>query len=147
MSKKKIFLDSSAVISGVISPVGAARALFLLSEAGSLDLVICEQVIVETERTLARKAPKALPDFRQALKQAGPKILADPGMDEVRACLYMISDPADAPILAAAIKANVDFLVTHNCRHFLDDPQVSERSGLRIGTPGDALLWLRSLQE
>jgi hypothetical protein len=30
-----------------------------------------------------------------------------------------------------------------NSRHFLVHPQVAERSGLRIGTPGDALIWVR----
>ncbi len=55
----------------------------------------------------------------------------------------MIFDPGDAPILAAAMKASIDYLVTHNRKHFLDDPNVAERSGLRIGTPGDALAWLR----
>ena len=147
MSKKKIFLDSSAVIAGVISSTGAARALFLLSEAGSIDLVFSEQVIAETERSLARKVPRALPDFRQALKDAGQKIVAATTLVEVQACLYMISDPTDAPILAAAIKARAEFLVTLDRRHFLDDPQVAEKSGLLIGTPGDALLWLRSFLE
>jgi hypothetical protein len=28
-------------------------------------------------------------------------------------------------------------------KHFIDDPQVAGRSGLQIGTPGDALAWVR----
>ena len=34
-------------------------------------------------------------------------------------------------------------LVTLNRRHFIDDPEVARRSDLRIGTPGDALAWVR----
>jgi hypothetical protein len=30
-----------------------------------------------------------------------------------------------------------------NRRHFIDDPAVAAHSGLRIGTPGDALAWVR----
>jgi hypothetical protein len=41
------------------------------------------------------------------------------------------------------MKAKVDYLVTHNRKHFLNDPTVAEKSGLRIGTPGDVLAWLR----
>ncbi|MDX9865493.1 MAG: hypothetical protein RBT34_11875 [Anaerolineaceae bacterium] len=37
----------------------------------------------------------------------------------------------------------MDFLVTLNRRHFIDDPRVVQVSGLRIGTPGDALAWVR----
>ncbi len=64
-------------------------------------------------------------------------------MEESQANLYLIKDPGDVPILLAAMKAKVDFLVTHNRKHFLDDPKVAENSGLRIGTPGEALAWLR----
>jgi predicted nucleic acid-binding protein len=141
--KSKLFFDSSALIAGVLSRMGAACVLMLFSEQGKLDLFISEHVIEECERSLARKAPAALPAFRSALKDIQPKIVTAPTRDEIQPCLYMISDPTDAPILAAAIKASVDFLVTHNRRHFLDDPTVSEKSGLRIGVPGDALAWIR----
>jgi predicted nucleic acid-binding protein len=143
MSKGRLFLDSSALIAGVLSRTGAAYALMLLSEQGKLDLFISEHVIEECERSLARKAPEALPAFRNAIKDIEPKIVTALTSEEVRACLYMISDPTDAPILAAAIKAKVDFLVTHNRRHFLNDPKVAEKSGLQIGTPGDVLAWIR----
>ena len=55
----------------------------------------------------------------------------------------MIHDPFDAPILAAAIKAKADYLITHDRKHFLNDPKVIKKSGLRIGTPGNALAWLK----
>jgi hypothetical protein len=46
----------------------------------------------------------------------------------------------DAPILAAALIARPDSLITLNTRHFLDDPQVAQKSGLRIETPGTYLI-------
>jgi predicted nucleic acid-binding protein len=142
MSKIKIFFDSSALISGVISTNGAARVLLQLAESDELVIIINEQVIAETERILAKKSPRNLPAYRSFIKAVHPTIMKE-FADDVARCLYMISDPTDAPILAAAIKAKVDFLVTHNRRHFLDDPKVAERSGLKIGTPGDALAWIR----
>jgi predicted nucleic acid-binding protein len=142
MPKSKVFFDSSALVAGIISASGAANALLQLAEIEILDIVISEQVIAETERALAKKSPRNLPDFRLAIKVVRP-IIVEETPKEVEKCLYMISDPDDAPILAAAIKAKVDFLVTHNRKHFLDDPKVAEKSGLRIGTPGDALDWLR----
>ena len=143
MPKSKLFLDSSALIAGILSPIGAARALLFMSETGDIDLYISEHVIAETERSLARKAPEALPEYRKTIKNAQIKIIGNLSVKEVHACLYMISDPEDAPILAAAMKASVDYLVTHNRKHFLDDPYVAQRSGLQIGTPGDTLAWLR----
>lgn len=143
MSKAKIFLDSSALIAGVLSPVGAARVLLVMSERAEILLFINEHVITETERSLAKKVPQALPEFRRTLKNADIKIIPNPSAREVKKNLYLISDPQDVPILLSAMKAKVDFLATHNRKHFLDDPKVSENSGLKIGTPGDALAWIR----
>ena len=61
----------------------------------------------------------------------------------MEANLYLIEDPNDVPILLAAMKAHVDYLASHNRKHFLDDPKVTERSGIKIGTPGDVLAWIR----
>ena len=144
MSRNRLFLDSSALFAGIISASGAARALLLLAEVGQLDLLISEQVVAETERAIARKAPTALSEVRQAILQSQATIVHDPDVQEVRAHLDCMADPADVPILMAAMHAQVDYLVTLNRRHFLDNPQVAQRSGLRIGTPGDALAWVRN---
>lgn len=70
--------------------------------------------------------------------------MPDPSEEEVQANLYLMDDPNDVPILPfAAITAKVDYLATHDHKHFLDDPKVAERSELKIGTPGDVLAWIR----
>ncbi|MCC6301079.1 MAG: PIN domain-containing protein [Anaerolineales bacterium] len=143
MGKPTIFLDSSALVAGAISKTGAAFALLQLGEAGEVQLLVSEMVIVEAERTLAAKSPRTLNDLRSLIKSSKLSILHNPSEEESNSNLYLIQDPSDVPILLAAMKANVDFLVTHNRKHFLDDPKVAENSGLRIGAPGDALAWLR----
>lgn len=143
MEKPNIFLDSSALVAGAISNTGAARALLLLGEFGDIVITISEMVVVESERSVARKSPLNLDNLRSLIRISKVKIVRNPPMEESQANLYLIKDPGDVPILLAAMKAKVDFLVTHNRKHFLDDPKVAENSGLRIGTPGDALAWLR----
>jgi predicted nucleic acid-binding protein len=143
MHLAKLFLDSSALFAGIASADGAARVLLLLGEAGQIEVWISEQVVAETERALARKAPRALPAFRQALHGSGVLIVADPGAEEVAAAGDWISHAADVPILVAARKVKADFVVTLNRKHFLDDPVVATRSGLRLCTPGEALEWVR----
>jgi predicted nucleic acid-binding protein len=143
MPKPDLFLDSSALFAGIISATGASRALLILSEAERIGITVSEQVVTETERALARKVPQALPDYREALRSTGLRIVRNPAPDEVAAQRDIIAHLADVPIVVAAMQAQVDFLVTFNRRHFIDDPGVAERSGLRIGTPGDALDWVR----
>jgi len=143
MPRFNIFLDSSALIAGAISESGAAHVLLNLGESEDIILTISELVVVESERSMARKSPSNINDLRRLIKSANLRIVANPSRKEVEANLYLISDPNDVPILLAAMKANADYLATHNRRHFLDDPKVVERSGLRIGTPGEVLAWLR----
>jgi predicted nucleic acid-binding protein len=138
-----LFLDSSALIAGIVGAKGAARALLLLAESGHIAVTISEQVLTETERAIARKVPQALSDLRQAILASQARIVRDPSPENVTAHPNLISHPADIPIVLAAMQAKVDYLVTLNRKHFIDDPAVALQAGLRIGTPGDALNWVR----
>jgi|SRR5687767_8256738 len=143
MPKINIFLDSSALIAGVISETGAAHVLLQLGESEDILLTISEMVLVESERSIAKKSPRSLNDLRSLIKTAKLRIVNDPSKKQVEANLYLIEDPNDVPILLAAIKAKVDYLATHNRKHFLDDIKVAEIAGIKIGTPGDVLAWIR----
>ena len=136
-------MDSSALVAGVISATGASRAILQLAEVNLISVTISEQVVVETERALARKAPKALPIYRAIVRDTGLKIVRNPHPAVVAGNQHMISDPTDVPILVAAIAAQTDYLVSLNRRHSLDDPNVAKQAGIRIGSPSAALAWLR----
>ena len=140
MSRAELFFDSSALVAGVISPSGGARALLILAEIGLISVVVSEQVITETERAIARKAPRSLSAYRRAVRITVDRILRDPSLEAIEKHHKIIRHQSDVPIVVAAMQEGVDFLVTLNRRHFRI---VSELSGLRIGTPGDALNWLR----
>ncbi len=143
MRRPDLFIDSSVLFAGVVSSTGAARALLVLAEAELVTVTVSEQVVTETEHAVARKILDALPYYRRALHSTGLRIVSDPLSEEVEAHRDLIRHEPDVPIVVAAMKANVDCLVTFNRRHFIDDPQVAERSGLRICAPGDALAWVR----
>lgn len=143
MTRPDLFFDSSALFAGIVSASGASRALLVLAEAGQVAITVSEQVVTETERAVARKLPRALPDFRKALRATGLRIVQDPTPAEIDAYADIIAHKADVPIVVAAMQAKTDHLVTLNRHHFIDDPAVADRSDLRIGTPGDALAWVR----
>lgn len=143
MKKVNIFLDSSALIAGIISETGAAHVLLQLGETDDIALTISELALNETKRSIARKSPENLENAQKEIQKSGINILQDPSHEEIQANLYLMDDPDDVPILLAAIKARVDYLATHDHKHFLDDPKVAERAGIKIGTPGDVLAWIR----
>ena len=143
MKKVSIFLDSSALIAGVISENGAAHVLLQLGETEDVSLKISEFVFNETTRSIGRKSPENLENVQKEMEKARIVILQDPSHEEIQANLYLMEDPDDVPILLAAIKAKVDYLATHDHKHFLNDPKVAEKAGIKIGTPGDVLAWIR----
>jgi predicted nucleic acid-binding protein len=141
--KPRVFLDSSALIAGLASPTGASNAILTLAEAEIITLVVSEEVLVEVERNLQEKLPRALPEYRRFLATCPLEKGAVPSGAEVAAARQIIH-PDDAPILAAAMALGIDYLVTFNRKHFLDDPEVARKSHLRLGTPGDFLAWFRN---
>jgi len=143
MPKPSLFMDSSALFAGVVSADGASRALLLLAESGLIAITVSEQVVAETERALARKVPRALPLYREALRATGLRIVQGPLPEEVANSVGLVTHRADIPIVLAAVHAHVDAFVTLDRRHLVDDQGVSARSGLRIGTPGSVLSWVR----
>ena len=143
MQKMNIFLDSSALIAGIISETGAAHVLLQLGETEDIALTISEVVLNETTRSIGRKRPENLEVAEKVIQKSRISVLQDPSYEEIQANLYLIDDPDDVPILLAAIKAKADYLATHDHKHFLDDPKVAERAGIKIGTPGDVLAWIR----
>lgn len=95
---------------------GASRALLLLAEAGRLTVTIPEQVVVETERALARKLPQALPAYREALHSTGLRIVRQPSRSDVEAQAELAAHAADVAIVVAAMQARADYFVTLNRR-------------------------------
>jgi predicted nucleic acid-binding protein len=118
MKKLNIFLDSSALMAGVISETGAAHALLQLGETEDILLTISELVLNETTRSVERKSPDNLEDVQKEIKKAKIKIVKDPSYEEIQANLYLIEDPDDVPVLLAAVKAKVDYLATHDKKTF-----------------------------
>jgi hypothetical protein len=82
-----------------------------------------------------------LPHLRQAIPRTGLRIVRDPSPERESAGQHHTAHPMEAPILVVAMQADVDYLVTLDRKHYLDDLHVAASYGLRMGTPGDALGW------
>jgi len=132
-----VFIDTSALIAGILSPTGAAHEVLRLCEAGVVKAVMSRQVLVEADRNLSEKLPAFLSEYRRFLKHLSPLIVEDPSRPAVVQAGEIIHHN-DAPILAAAIEAGVDYLVTWNTRHF-QKKVVRDYAQFPILTPGEFL--------
>ncbi len=139
--KPKVFLDTSALIAGIASAKGAARAVLQLAETGLIEVIVSRQVIVEADRNIEDKLPEMLSEYREFIKFLAPVLVDDPLRGEIKRFLTVIN-PDDAPILAAAVNANADFLITWDRKHYIGK-NIHIHSDMKIVTPGEFLKYFR----
>jgi predicted nucleic acid-binding protein len=139
---QRIFLDSSVVIAGAFSRTGASRVVLTMAEIGLFQVVISRQVVDECEKNLRNKLPASLPIFAALLTNTNVVVIDDPSPLESTPWLAYI-EAKDASIVAAAVQAKVDRLLTLNFRDFT--PQVALASGLVIQPPRDFVQELRRI--
>ncbi len=115
----KVFLDTSVLFSAVLSSTGGSRKLFLLGEAGLLNLMIGRHVLREADGVVRRKAPASLPLLAQLLELGGVQTVPAPTPKQVESARSVIAYRPDAYVLAEAIRSEADWFVTHDKEHFL----------------------------
>jgi len=140
--KVSIFLDTSVVLSGLFSATGGARELFRLGKRNILILYAGKSVLKEADGVLLRKKPELRILLATYLSNARVKTPEQPTEKAKTLARRLMDYAPDAQILAEAIQTAPDWFVTHDRQHFLDNADLSELP-FQIGTPGDALLWLR----
>ncbi|MCC6500740.1 MAG: PIN domain-containing protein, partial [Anaerolineales bacterium] len=136
----------SVIIAAVMSPSGGARLLFHLSQANTVHLTVGKGVLQETEEVLRRKAPHLLGLLAQLLDEANIEVSDAPTAKQMNLAKSLIEYEPDANVLAQAISAKPDWLVSHDKEHFIGNANLNDLS-FKIGTPGDVIAWLRSRTE
>lgn len=138
----RLFLDASVLFSASASRTGASREILRYAWRNRVFLVVSSMVLEEAARNLAAKRPEALPYFL-VLCDTLPLEYVEPTRDEV---LRMQPYTAfkDAPVIAAALKANVHSLISLDRRHMIEPRTEIERQlELKILLPGEVLALLR----
>ena len=116
----RAFVDSSALMAATLSSTGAAYDLLEAGQQGRIALVASPYVLREVERNLYRKAPRGLDALRERRDQLE---LIDPPPSLIDDIVRNV-EPKDAPIVAAAVAAQADYLVTYDRRHLLSQADV-----------------------
>lgn len=132
----RLFLDANVLFSAALSPDGRARALFDLASGARWTLCASPHAIAEAQRNLALKYPDRLAELEGLTARLSRTAEATPSMAEEAA--RHGPPPEDAPILAAAVQARADLLVTGDRTHFghLYGKTVQ---GVEIVTPAETL--------
>ena len=134
----RVFLNATVLYSAADSPDGLNRAIFKVAEKLN-DTVLLANWYVRDEADI-NLMERGLAQAREELKTLVNNHLEDCSMPPMelteRVKSYLPADPADAPVLASAIAAQADWLVTANRKHF----------GHLYGTRVEGVLVLRPRQ-
>jgi predicted nucleic acid-binding protein len=144
LTKPKLFLDSAALISAIISPLESPpiKRIIALGEAQVLDLRVSREVIQDVERFIRARNATLLPRMAQAMTQGRMAEVLDPNKETVDFCETITNYRPDARILAAAIESDVDILVTYDSQHLLANPKIAPPDvRVMVMNPKDALEW------
>lgn len=116
--RPRVFVDADVLFAGSASPsdCGASFVTLRLAEITLIEALTSEQVITETERNLAEKLPRKLPEFRLLVSRC-LRVVPNPHPDDLGPYAG-VADPKDLPILVAAVRECCPWLVTFNVRHF-----------------------------
>jgi len=120
----RVFVDTNVLFSASHSLQGAPGRLLQLHRDGHIGIVVSQQVLDELIRNLRDKLPSGLPVLQHLLNATPPEIVADPAQEGVDQLAEAVNFD-DAPILAAALAAEVDFLVTGD-RAFLREARKAQ---------------------
>ena len=108
----KILADTNILISSLLYP-DSKPCLALLCAADCYELVLTDYNIDELHRVSETKFPTKLPDVDALLAKLSFELVAAP-----MSAQKLIADPKDAPILNAALIAEVDIIISGD-KHFL----------------------------
>ncbi len=114
-----------------------------LGEAGAVRVLVSSQVLVEIEEALRRKAPEALGELVLLLDRCLASTIPSPAQEAIQKSRDLTGHAGDAQVLAAAWEAGVDYFVTLDKEHFLNNAELRSIVPFPVGTPGDFLAWFR----
>jgi len=128
----RIVLDTSVLVSGILSPDGPPAAVLRALLTERVTICFDERIVSEYRDVLARGKfafdRELVEELIGFLEAAGSPTLATP-------ILSMLPDPRDLMFIEVAVSAQADFLVTGNLKHF---PEHAHH-GVRIVSPREFL--------
>lgn len=145
IKKRRIFLDSNVILSGLFSGTGAPRLILDVLSLGlpALSGLTGRFNLMEIERNLKKKMPAAVATYLDYLPLLNFEIVPLPSAEEMRP-LYGAAEDKDLPVLASALTGRADFFVTGDKRLV---SFVGQREGLPFRTAAPAEFLDRILPE
>ncbi|MCW5877132.1 MAG: PIN domain-containing protein [Anaerolineales bacterium] len=134
---KRLFLDANVIFAACYSATGHSRDLILMAVRGEIHLVASELVLEEARRNLSATSPEYLVFLNFVIDSAISEVVRPTKIEILQAAGHVALK--DAPVVAAAKKAEVDLLVTLDRKHLLGKPGLDAYCGAPVVAPREAV--------
>jgi len=112
----RLFLDANVIFSAAHNPTGNAHGIFRLAEKRRCELVTSKYALEEAERNILLKYPHRAGDLQRLVPLLS--VVAEALPERIAWATEQRLPLKDAPILAAAVQARANMLVTGDRTHF-----------------------------
>ena len=144
VERLRVFLETSALLAGIWSRESTARLTLRLGEAGAVHLLVSALTLAEIEATARDNNPDSLGYLALALDRAQVQVVPSATQDLVDRCQSFTSHPGDARLLADALVERIDYFVTTDQEHFLDQESIRGIVLFAVVTPEELIEQLRN---
>lgn len=138
-----VFIDTSVLFSACLSKIGASALILGFCRKNKIKGFISRYVLSEVKRNATQKLGQL---GKQRLNfyilQSNLDIVDNPTPEEIRICQKVLNQK-DTPILAAAIKNKVNYLITFDTKDFLLPKVKDFVKPLMILTPRDFVMLVK----
>ena len=110
-TRLRVFVDANVLIRGITFPRFPYEILRLAAQQ-KIILIVSPSVLADARHYLTALFPAHLPKLDALLAIAAVEIAADPTAEEVSAQRNLVRDVKDVPVVLAAAKAHVNYLVS-----------------------------------
>lgn len=128
----RVMLDANLLIGAFLAP-RASRQVMEWAREGRVLLVLSRYVIGEARRMIGRAFPHRLAEFDAMIAATPHELAPEPAPEVVAEHRGLVEDPADLPVVLAAIYVEVDYLLSSD-RHLVADDESTRELRYHVQT-------------
>lgn len=136
----KVLVQSSVLFSAVLSKTGGSRQILNLAQQNRIYAFTSQDIIDEVKEHLQEDYPEYLNQFENFIKNYN--LVIHPPLSQEDVLLFKegyIQDKGDAHVVAVAAKLEIDYLISLDKKHFLQNTKLAKKLNIRIVSPGEFL--------
>lgn len=135
----RIFFDADTLfsVSYTKNPINGVKRILLENQISSLEFTTSQAVINEATENLKKyNAPHSIRKLHDLLKDFNFHILKNINKEQLILCNDLVNEK-DVHVLAGALQASADYLLTYNKKHFLTKNFLAKKVKLQMMNPKD----------